>query len=205
MSRFGSPMNLHATEGEYAVLKPGSLSFLNTLELPPGAYSFEVMVRDLSSGKLSRRQQGLYLKEPEPSLTLSSVLLSREVDKAAPGDAEFLSVTGTKILPSARCQFRNGDNLVFYFEIYHPRVDTHRGKTELEISLGLLRDGQPVSARLPHYRLNESVEATAPRLTFARYLQLAGLTLGEYALVVEVKDNLANQIERGLVNFSVAN
>lgn len=205
VTRFGSPMNLHATEGEYQVLKPGSLSFLNFLELPPGAYSFEVLLRDVTSGKLARRQQGLFLKEPEPRLTLSSVLLSREVDKAGNAPDAFLSVAGAKILPSARCRFRNGDDLVFYFEIYDPQVDPKEQKTRLEIRLGLMSGGQPVSARLPQYQLQESFTGPQPRLTFAKLLKLAGLSPGEYSLVVEVRDNLGDRVERALAHFSLAN
>ncbi|MBI1984210.1 MAG: VWA domain-containing protein [Acidobacteria bacterium] len=203
--RFGGPLNLHATQAEYDMLEPGSVSFLNTLELPPGIYSFEVMVRDLSSGKSSRRQQGLFLREPEPGLALSVVLLSKEVDKTAAGASGFLAVGEAKIMPSARCVFRNGENMVFYFDIYNPQLDAKRKKTDLEVGLGLMRDGQPVRVRLPSYQLKEPVAQPHAHVTFSKYLELAGLAPGNYSLVFEVRDKVANETQRAQTTFSVVN
>jgi hypothetical protein len=110
-----------------------------------------------------------------------------------------------KILPSARCQFHNGDNLIFYFEIYNPQIERENKKTDVSIELSLMRNGQLVNARLPAYHLNEhSVEPDA-RITFSRYLHLAGLSPGDYTLLINVKDATGNQSARGQATFSLLN
>lgn len=203
--RFGGRVRLDATKAEYKVLEPGNVSFLDTLQLPAGSYySFEVAVKDLLSGKGSHRERGIYLHQPQPQLGLSTILLAKDVDKASNTTNQFLSVRGVKILPSARCQFRNGENLIFYFDIYRPQVQPDK-KTDILVELALLRDGQRVSVQLPHYHLNETISESFPHLTVARYVQLTGLSPGNYALVVEVKDALANRAERAQTSFSVVN
>src|SRR5439155_14877867 len=55
MMRFGGPTQFKATSGEYDVLKAGDISFLESLQLPAGSsYSFEVLVKDLLTGKIRR-------------------------------------------------------------------------------------------------------------------------------------------------------
>src|SRR5207247_11289576 len=123
LMRFGGRTQFNATNAEHEVLKAGNMSFLETLHLPAGnSYSFEVLVKDLQSGKVSRGESGLYLREPDPELALSTILLARDVEKSGRSGCQFLSAGDVKILPSARCEFHNGDNLIFYFDVYIARL-----------------------------------------------------------------------------------
>ncbi|HXG90983.1 MAG TPA: VWA domain-containing protein [Blastocatellia bacterium] len=206
LKRFGGPVQVSVTEDEYKILKPGTVSFMNYIQLPVGGpYSFEVIVKDLLSGAVSSGERAMHLHQPDPLLSLSTILLAREVDKAVNTSAQFLSVQGAKILPSARCQFRNGDNLIFYFDIYRPQVEPQTKKTNLSIGLSLMREGQLVNVRLPSYQVSESPAEQNPRITFTRFLHLAGLPPGNYTLVVSVKDALGNQSARGQATFSLVN
>jgi VWFA-related protein len=207
VKRFGGPVQVDVTTAEYNVLKAGTVSFLNHVQLPPGPdYTFEVLVKDIASGKVSSNQQTLSLHQSEPRLSLSTILLSGEVDKAAANSTDnFLTVQGVKILPSARCQFHNGDNLIFYFEIYNPQTQRENKKSDVAIELSLMRDGQLVNAKLPRYRVTEDPGDAAPHITFARYLHLTGLSAGNYSLIVDVKDALGSQTARGQAPFSLVN
>ena len=119
--RFGGDTHFDATDAEYKALKPGNISFLNTLHLPAGgSYSFEVFIKDLLSGNVCRKASGLYLRDPDHQLALSTILLARDVEKAGRDAGRFLSVGSVRILPSARCEFGNGEKLIFYFDVYNP-------------------------------------------------------------------------------------
>ena len=205
LKRFGGPVQVDVTEAEYDVLKAGSVSFVNHIRLPAGAdYSFEVFVKDSRSGLVSSNQQTLHLQQPEPALAISTILLAGEVDKSSSGSGDqFLTVQGVKILPSARRQFHNGDNLIFYFQIYNPRLDGNSKRSDVSIELSLMREGQVMNARLPNYRLNENSGDPAGPITFSRYLRLAGLSPGDYTLGIEVKDGLGNQRTHGQAAFRV--
>ncbi|PYT35924.1 MAG: hypothetical protein DMG58_00850, partial [Acidobacteria bacterium] len=176
-----------------------------TLHLPAGnSYSFEVLVKDLQSGKVSRGESGLYLREPDPELALSTILLARDVEKSGRSGGQFLSAGDVKILPSARCEFHNGDNLIFYFDVYNVRLQADK-KTDLSVEVFLLQDGRRVNLNLPSYRLSQSVTEPFPRVTVARFIQLAGLAAGDYSLVVNVRDALAEQSQSAHASFTVVN
>lgn len=203
--RFGGPTQFKATNAEYETLKAGDVSFVQTLHLSSGSpYSFEVLVKDMLSGKVSRAEYGLYLREPEPQLALSTVLLAHEAEKTGQSGGQFLSAGGVKILPSARCEFHNGDNLIFYFDVYNPQFQADK-KTDLNVEMFLMQGGQRVNLNLPSYRLSQPVMEAPPRVTVARFVQLAGLTKGDYTLVVNVQDALAGQSQSAHASFTVSN
>jgi hypothetical protein len=204
VKRFGGPVQVEFTDAEYDALKPGTVSFVNHVQLLSGGdYSFEVLVKDSLSGTGSNSQQTISLHPSKTVMSLSTILLSKEVDKSSNIADQFLTVKGVKILPSARCQFRNGDNLIFYFDIYNPRTDGESKKSDVSIEMSLLREGHRVNARLPSYHLHEYFSEPTPHITFSRYMRLAGLSTGDYTLVVDVKDALGNQRTQGQASFSL--
>ena len=117
---------------------------------------------------------------------------------------QFLSAGDVEILPSARCEFHNGDNLIFYFDVYNARLQADR-KTDLSVEMFLLQDGRRVNLNLTSYRLSQSVTEPFPRVTVARFVQLSGLAAGDYSLVVNVRDALAEQSQSAHASFTVVN
>ncbi|HKF54461.1 MAG TPA: VWA domain-containing protein [Blastocatellia bacterium] len=204
--RFGDPVQMNLTDAQYNTLKAGTISLMNQVRLPVGDYSVELYVKDVLSGRVSDGRQPLYLGQMETTFGLSAVLLAsdRELYKSS-GDDQFLTVQGVKIMPSAACQFRNGDNMIFYLDIYNPQTDKDKKKTDLSIDVQFERDGQPVNAVLPAFQVSESPGGAVPRVTFCRFLKLGGLKPGNYNLVVSVKDKISNQGGRRQVAFSVLN
>jgi len=206
VKRFGGPIQLEFGDPEYDTLKPGTVSFVNHVQLPAGSdYSFELLVKDLLSGMVSNSLETITLKKAEPMLTLSTILLSKEVDKSSNNSDPFLTIQGVKILPSARCQFRNGDNLIFYFDIYNPQPNGDKKSSDITIAMSLMKEGQAVNVKLPNYHVNEYSGDPTPHLTFSRFLRLSGLPPGNYTLLIDVKDGVGNQNARGQATFNVVN
>lgn len=203
--RFGGPTQFKATNAEYEKLQTGDISFVQVLNLPAGnPYSFEVFVKDSLSGKVSHGESGLYLREPENNLALSTVLLAHEAEKTTRSGSQFLSAGDVQILPSARCEFHNGDNLIFYFDIYNPQIQQDK-KVDLDVETFLLKGGQRVNLNIPGYKVSQPVAEPVPHVTVARFVQLAGLTAGEYSLVINVHDALAGQSQSAHASFTVVN
>ena len=69
----------------------------------------------------------------------------------------------------------------------------------------LLQDGRRVNLNLTSYRLSQSVTEPFPRVTVARFIQLSGLAAGDYSLVVNVRDALAEQSQSAHASFTVVN
>ena len=129
----------------------------------------------------------------------------RELYKSSTSDDQFLTVQGVKLLPSAACQFRNGDNMIFYLDVYNPQIDKEKKKTDISIDVQFEREGQAVNASLPAFQVNESPSGAVPRVTFCRFLKLGGLKPGNYNLVISVKDKISNQGARRQAAFTVLN
>jgi VWFA-related protein len=205
--RFGSPAQMNLAEAQYNTLKAGTVSLMNQVQVPPGDYWVEVYVKDHISGAVSSGRQALYLGQMESTFGMSAVLLAsdRELYKSLAKDDKFLTVQGVKIMPSAACQFRNGDNMIFYFYIYNPQVDKEKQKTDISVEVKLEREGQAVNAALPAFQVTEGPGGTVPHVTFSRFLRLSGLKPGGYNLVLSVKDRVANQSARREAAFVVLN
>jgi hypothetical protein len=205
--RFGNPVQMNLTDPQYNTLRTGTISLTNQVRLPIGDYSVEVFIKDELANNTSNGRQSLYLGQMENSFGLSSVLLAsdRELYKTTDREDQFLTVQGIKILPSAACQFRNGDNMIFYLDVYNPQVDKEKKKTDVSIEVQFERDGQPINTGVPPFQLTESPLGSVPRVTFSRFLRLTGLKPGRYSLVVNVKDRLSNQSARREAPFAVLN
>lgn len=203
--KFVRPADYVVNQAEYKVLQQINLSFLYNLGLPAGIYSVETVVKDSASGRVSHAEQSLYLHEGQESLALSDVLLSHSVDDAPGAQPQFLTVGGIKIKPSAQCQFRNGDNLIYYFDVYRPQVDSKNKRADVSVELSLKRAGRPMNVRIPGFHVDQWDPDPIPHITLARSIELASLPPGDYALVVEVKDNVASRAVRTQASFSVVN
>jgi VWFA-related protein len=205
--RFGDPVQMNLTDAQYNTLKAGTISLMNQVRLPIGDYSVELYVKDVLSGRVSDGRQALYLGQMETTFGLSAVLLAndRELYKSSTSDDQFLTVQGVKILPSAACQFRNGDNMIFYLDVYNPQIDKEKKKTDISIDVQFEREGQAVNASLPAFQVNENPSGAVLRVTFCRFLKLGGLKPGNYNLVISVKDKISNQGARRQAAFTVLN
>ncbi len=204
LTRVGAPVNVRATAEEFRVLQQGSLSFTNSIEVPPGHYSFEALVRDQNSGKASVRNYSLTVAPLGTDLITSSVVLSSEIQEAreVPTTEDYLSFGKIRVLPSARRQFRNGDNLVYLFCVYNAKLSTQK-HANLEIRTALERAGSSKVAQLPVAYVEDATDGPIHYIPVARFVALNGLTAGRYFLSVEVEDRETKQISRSRTPFEV--
>jgi VWFA-related protein len=206
VQRFGNPLQMSLTDAQYDTLKVGTIYVAEQVEIASeGAYKIQVLVKDLNSGEVSSSEQTVYLSRAANSMALSTVLLAhgQQLYKVTDTTDKFLTVQGVRISPSAACQFRNGENLIFYFDIYNAALDPAKKKPGLTIGLKLTRDGQAVNAALPAFDVTDNPDGPGANLTFCRFLRLAGLTPGDYTLVIDVKDALGNQTARREADFAL--
>jgi len=202
VARVGTPVNVAATPEEHKVLSKGSVSFTNTIELPPGRYSLEAFIRDQTSGKSTIRDYGLQIVPLGDKLTASSIILSSHVDPLRAGESESdLTLGRTKVLPSARRQFRNGQNLIYLFNVYNVQASGD-GKTDLEVRVAVERLGA-AGIKLDPYRVMQLDAEGPPHVSIGRYVALNGLAPGRYFLAAEIEDLNSKQSCRALTSFEV--
>jgi VWFA-related protein len=198
VSRLGGYFQIALDERQYQAALADKLFLRQDLELDPGDYDVELIVRDRLSGKVSAKRERLSLPESSGEFASSAVVLSRHVDAAGPqaeGAADVLSHAGAAIRPSPSREFKAADNLIIFFRLYNAGASAATGKPLVKVSLRLL-DGDKDAVKPIGYDLTDLTPAPVPHLAFAKFVSLAPLRPGKYTLVVESKDTTTGKLLR---------
>ena len=206
VTRIGGFFQIALDERQYQAMLTDKLFLRQDLELAPGDYDFELIVRDRLSGKLAAKGERLSLPESSEEFSSSAVVLSRHVEAAGPqgegAAADVLSHAGAAIRPSPSREFKVGDNLIIFFRLYNAGVAAATGKPLVRVSVRLLTEGRDAVKPLG-YELTENASAPVPHLTFSKYVSLAPLHPGKYTLVVESKDTTTGKLLRSEEPFVI--
>jgi VWFA-related protein len=198
VSRLGGFFQIALDERQYQAALTDKLFLRQDLELDPGDYDVELIVRDRLSGKVSAKRERLSLPESSGEFTSSAVVLSRHVEPAGPqteGAADVLSHAGAAIRPSPSREFKAADNLIIFFRLYNAGAVAATGKPLVKVSLRLL-DGGRDAVKPIGYDLTDLSPAPVPHIAFAKFVSLAPLRPGKYTLVVESKDTTTGKLLR---------
>ncbi len=201
VERFGTPVNLHLLPSEFEVLSKGSVSFSNSFEVLPGAYTVEVAVKDFGTGKVGLVENSIQVPGRSTDLTLSTVVLGKNVEKSATTSTELLTSGGTRVLPVARRVFSNRDKLVFFFDVYNFQMSASRNP-KLAVQIALQRFGAKSRVTLPEYVIS-GPQASSSSLSVARYVELKGLPAGKYLLTANVADRLTGKTAERRTSFTI--
>jgi len=186
VTTFGRSLPLQFNKDQMDAARGGYISHSESVALQPGKYNIEILAHEASTNNYGYYFQEVSL-QPPAGFALSDLVLSHQIVKAAPEvKSDPLVIGEAIILPSASRQFRNGDRLIFYFDIYHAGAGDTR--SNVEVTLSLKRDGRPLPAKLPSYMLTEPLKPGRERIQVAKYLELTGLPPGNYSLMVTAKD-----------------
>lgn len=197
VSRLGGHFQLALDERQYQAMLTDKLFLRQDLELAPGDYEVDLILRDRLSGKLAARREKLSLPESEGEFSWSGVVLSRHVEAAATaadGAADVLSHAGAAIRPEPSREFKAADNLIIFFRLYNAGA-TAAGKPLVKVTVRLLADGKDAVKPIG-YELTETTPAPVAHLAFAKFVSLAPLRPGKYTLSVEAKDTTNGKLLR---------
>ena len=198
VSRLGGYFQIALDEPHYQAVLADKLFLRQDLELDPGDYDIELIVRDRLSGKVSAKREKLSLPESSEEFTSSGVVLSRHVEAVGPQAegvaADVLSQGGAAIRPTPSREFKAADNLIIFFRLYNAGAAAS-GKPLVKVTLRLLSDGRDAVKPIA-YELTELSPAPVPNLTFAKFVSLAPLRPGKYTLSVESRDATTGKLLR---------
>ncbi|HEV7891180.1 MAG TPA: VWA domain-containing protein [Pyrinomonadaceae bacterium] len=197
VSRLGGYFQIALDERQYQAMLSDKLFLRQDLELAPGDYEVDLIVRDRLSGKLAAKREKLSLPESGGEFAWSGVVLSRHVDAAGPpaeGAADVLSHAGAAIRPTPSREFKAADNLIIFFRLYNASAAA-TGKPLVKVTVRLLADGKDAVKPIG-YELTETTPAPVPHLAFAKFVSLAPLRPGKYTLSVEAKDTATGKLLR---------
>lgn len=197
VSRLGGHFQIALDERQYQAMLTDKLFLRQDLELAPGDYDVELIVRDRLSGKLAARRERLSLPESPEDFSWSGFVLSRHVEAAGPqgeGAPDVLTHAGAAIRPTPSREFKAADNLIIFFRLYNAS-SAAAGRPLVKVTVRLLADGKDAVKPIG-YELTEPTPAPVPHLAFAKFVSLAPLRPGKYTLSVEARDTTNGKLLR---------
>lgn len=205
LSRLGGNFDVNLSAADYQSIVSNNIFYRQDLQLTPGEYTIDLIVRDKQSGKLSAKRQEFVLPDADSEFAVTPLVLSRYVEaaKGQPGDApDVFTHRKTSIRPSAARRFRSTDNLVMFLAVYNAANSTDTGKPMVRVTARLMKDGQP--ATKPYdFVLTEIENDPVPHLTFAEYLRLTNLSAGRYTVTIEAKDMVTRKVVKHEASFEL--
>ena len=208
LSRLGGNFDVNLTANDYNTILNNNIFYRQDLQLAPGDYTIDLIVRDKQSGKTTARREQLVLAEPDSEFATTPVVLSRYVEPARqlppdPAEIPDVFVHGkTLIRPSAGRQFRSSDNLIMFLAVYNAANNTETGKPLVRVTARLMKDGQPATKPFD-FVLTEIQNNPVPHLKFAEYIRLADLAPGRYQLTIETKDMVTRKLTKQEAPFEI--
>ena len=208
LSRLGGNFDVNLAENDYKLILSNSIFYRQDMQLAPGEYTLDVIVKDKKSGKISARREQFVLAEPDAEFATTPVVLSRYVEPASqlpPDPAELPDVfvhRKTLIRPSADRKFRVTDNLIMFLAVYNAANSPDTGTPLVRVTVRLMKDGQPATKPFD-FVLTEIQNQPVPHLKFAEYLKLANLTPGRYQASIETKDMVTRKFTKQEASFEI--
>jgi VWFA-related protein len=208
LSRLGGNFDVSLAAKDYSLVLSNNIFYRQDLQLAPGDYTLDLIVRDKQSGKTTARREQFVLPEPDSEFATTPVVLSRYVEPASelpPDPAELPDVFVHRkrlIRPSAERQFRAGDNLIMFLAVYNAANSSDTGTPLVRVTVRLMKDGQPATKPFD-YVLTEIQAQPVPHLKFAEYIRLATLTPGRYQATIETKDMVTRKFTKQEASFEI--
>jgi VWFA-related protein len=207
LSRLGGNFNVTLSAEQYRAIKNNNIFYRQDIELAPGTYSIDLVVKDRLSGKITAKREKLVLPIADSELSMSGVVLSRHVEpapknSAAGGVADVLNQGGVQIRPSLSREFRAQDNLIIFFELYNATADVKTSKPLVRVSVTLMKDNK-VAVKPINYDLTETLSEPTPHLRFTKYISLDRLSAGSYTAKIEARDVVTGKLVNQQVSFVI--
>lgn len=171
--------------------------------LPPGRYKLDLVVKDLNSENVGTYTQALTVPRiAEGGLDSSSLILADLIEPVASRDigTAMFTLGDIKVRPSVTEQFRQGDDLNYWMQVYNLTVDEETRRPQATIETLILRDGVQVQ------KISETTEelsSAGQQLTLQKTIVLDEYDPGRYTLQVRVIDDLSGNVTARTGEFVV--
>lgn len=206
LSRVGGNFDVNLSAEQYESVLNNNIFYRQDLQLAPGDYSLDLIVRDRQSGKMTARREKLVLPEADSEFATSAVVLSRYVEpseqSAGSAERDVFAHRKAKIRPSPSRQFQTTDNLIMFLEVYNGAQSAETSRPLVRVTVRLMKDGK-LATKPFDYVLTEAQTEPVPHLTFAEYISLKGLPAGTYTALIEAKDMVTRKLVKQEASFVI--
>ena len=196
LSRLGGNFNVELTGEQYQSILNDKIFYRQDIELEPGSYSIELMVKDRASGRAAARREKIVLPTAGDEFFASRAVLSRNATAVIPSlsnSNDAFSVGNIQIRPSPSRQFRATDNLIIFFRLYNGAPSPDTNKPRVRVTVNLERDGK-LATKPFEFELTEITSEPLPHVAFAKFVKLTGLSPGKYKAVIQSRDMIKQKV-----------
>jgi VWFA-related protein len=204
LSRLGGNFNVELTPEQYQSILNDKIFYRQDIELEPGNYTVDLMVKDKASGKTAARREKILLPAVNEQFSATTPILSRRANTVVPTlnkPADVLTVGNMLIRPSPSRQFLATDNLIILFRVYNAALAPN-GRPLVRVSISLMRDDKLATKRFD-FDLSELEKDPVPHLAFAKFIKLTGLQPGKYKAVIESRDMVQLKLSKTEAWFEI--
>ena len=205
LSRLGGNFDVALSAADYNSIVSNNIFYRQDLQLTPGEYTIDLIVKDRRSGKLSAKREQIVLPDTNSEFATTGLVLSRYVAAVTPqvtDSPDVFTYRNTAIRPSAARQFRATDNLVMYLAVYNAVNSPDTGKPMVRVTARLMKDGQPATKPFD-FVLSDVENKPVPHLTFAEYIRLSGMPPGNYTVTIQAKDMVSKKLIKRESSFTL--
>lgn len=199
---FEDSVSTSSTVAELTDAKERKSAYSKAVVLAPGRYRADVIVRDVVSGATGVRQFAFQVpKYEEGKLSTSSMILATRLENIERGIAAGPFVIGqTKVIPNMTGLYHRGQPVGVYLQVYNAGIDQTTLRPSVDVEYLLSKDGQEVRKQVEDWR---GISDSGQRLTLARLMDTQALAVGEYELMIRIRDRVSGQTLTPVAKFSV--
>ena len=189
---FEDSVTTDATTEELIEARDKRSIYQKAIALTPGTYKVDVVVRDVKTGNKGIVNMGFTVpKYDEKKLSTSSMILTSKLRSTNERDIGQMFVIGNaKVIPNLTGEYQQGQEVGIYLQVYNAGVDQTTLRPAVDVQYILTKGGTEVLRQAEDW---SGLSDSGQRLTLARILPTAGLTLGDYELKVVIKDKVSGQ------------
>jgi GWxTD domain-containing protein len=199
---FEDPVITRATVTELSDAKERKSAYQKAVALPPGTYKVNVIVRDVSSGATGYKSLGFTVpRYGNDQLSTSTLVLASRLQSLGdrpPG--EMFSIGDKKVIPNVSGHYRRGQEVGIYLQVYNAGIDETTLRPSVDVEYALMKDGKEIFKQTEDWA---GMSDAGQRLTLARLLPTDGLVVGDYKIVVRIKDRVSGQTLSPDASFTV--
>ena len=172
--------------------------------LPPGRFVAKVVVRENTGGAIGSFEAPILVPQMNrQTIKVSSVVMSTQVQKAAPGRSDNPLVRdGVQLLPNLTRAVGRNQKVYFYYEVYDPAVAEQ--SPDLRTSLAFYRGGVKVF-ETPVVTRTAIDEPNRRAVVFQFEVPAEQFRPGTYTCQINIIDSIASAVAFPRVSFVVMN
>ena len=199
---FEDSVTTSATTEELSEARDRRSVYQKAVALTPGTYKVDVVVRDVVSGNRGIRTIGFTVpKYEENKLDTSTLILASKLYSTTERDiGGMFIIGGSKVIPNLSGNYKRGQDVGVYMQIYNAGIDQTTLRPSVDVDYILTKDGKEILNQREDW---QGLSDSGQRLTIARLLPTAAMTLGNYEIKIKIKDRVSGQYKEGNGKFTI--